>query len=162
MQIISKQQMPSTSRIWIFQNSFEMSDDMTAKIKELSTNFAKNWVSHQNQLASDALVLHNRFIIFIVDESVAGASGCSIDKSIAFIKYLEQEFSLNLLDRMNFAYLEENNKVKSLERIAFKEAYQQGKINENTLVFNNLITQLDELNSNWILPLKDSWHKRLI
>ena len=30
-------------------------------------------------------------------------------------------------------------------------------INENTLYFNNLVRNKEELENNWIIPIKDSW-----
>jgi hypothetical protein len=154
--------MSKSSRIWIFQNTFEIETEIVEKIKKATNYFVHHWVSHQNKLASSSLVLYNRFIVLIVDESIAGASGCSIDKSMAFIKSLEVEYGLSLLDRMNFAFLDSENNVQSLPKDAFRDAYTKGIIDDNTLVFNNLVDTMGALESNWKVALKDSWHKRLI
>ena len=33
-------------------------------------------------------------------------------------------------------------------------------IDENTLYFNNLVQTKEELENNWIIPIKDSWLKK--
>ena len=42
----------------------------------------------------------HRFVVVAVDEVQALASGCSIDKSVGFIKQLEMDLNLMLTDRM--------------------------------------------------------------
>ena len=67
-----------------------------------------------------AEIRYNRFIILIVDESHAGASGCSIDKSVHFMQQLEQEYGINLFDRFNLAY-RNGEEILSVPRAKFEE-----------------------------------------
>ena len=53
-------------------------------------------------------VIFNRFLVVFVDEKIAQASGCSIDKSVHFVKQLEDEFHINFFDRTLIAYKEGN------------------------------------------------------
>ena len=96
----------------------------------------------------------------MVDESQAGASGCSIDKSVHFMQQLETKFHINLFDRFNLAY-REGDEVLSAPRNVFENKLKEGAINTNTIVFNNLVQNLTELNSKWEVPFKDSWHVQL-
>jgi hypothetical protein len=50
------------------------------------SNFCIQWTAHGANLKAYGEVRHHRFIVMIVDETAAGASGCSIDKSIHFIR----------------------------------------------------------------------------
>jgi len=36
-----------------------------------------------------------------------------------------------------------------------------GEIDDNTLVFDNTITYEHQLDNAWVVPFKESWHKRL-
>jgi hypothetical protein len=36
-------------------------------------------------------------------------------------------------------------------------AIDKGYINENTPVFNNIVTTRKELEDNWLVPMKESW-----
>ncbi|MBS1532734.1 MAG: ABC transporter ATPase [Bacteroidetes bacterium] len=153
-------QFSEQSRVWIYQSDKELTDEQAARLHILLNNFAAEWTAHNHQLKAKAEVRYNRFIILIVDESQAGASGCSIDKSVNFLKRVEQEFGISLFDRFNFAY-REGEKVLSAPRHRFEELLKEGKINSNTIVFNNLVPTLADLETKWEVPFKDSWHLQL-
>jgi hypothetical protein len=38
---------------------------------------------------------------------------------------------------------------------------RSGKINSNTSVFNNLVQDLQQLETKWEVPFKNSWHQQL-
>ena len=148
------------SRVWIYQSDRELYDDEVKQLHEILNKFTGEWTAHNNQLKAKAEIRYNRFLILIVDESQAGASGCSIDKSVNFIKRLEQEFGINLLDRFNLAY-REGEKVLSAPRDEFEYLLRSGKINSNTIVYNNLVQNLEQMETKWEVPFKDSWHNQL-
>lgn len=147
------------SRVWIYQSDREISEMEADEINGHIRQFCTSWTSHNQKLRATGGVLHNRFVLLVVDESQAGASGCSIDKSVAFVKSLEQHYQLRLLDRLNFAYLKQNI-VKVVHRNEFSQKFQAGEIQEDTRVFNNLVKTKQEFLNNWILPLKESWMMR--
>jgi len=150
-------QFSENSRVWVYQSDKKLSDSEAEQVQIQLNNFAKSWTAHNNQLKAKGEVRYNRFIILIVDEGQAGASGCSIDKSVHFIKHMEQQYNINLLDRFNLAY-REGNEVLSAPRHDFEEMLKQGNINSNTIVFNNMVQNLKELQTKWEVPFKDSWH----
>jgi hypothetical protein len=148
------------SRVWVYQSDRKLTDSEVLQIKILSDNFTTGWTAHNNQLKAKAEIRYNRFLILIVDEGQAGASGCSIDKSVHFMQQIESQYKINLFDRFNLAY-KEGDEVLSAPRNAFEDKLKQGDINTNTIVFNNMVQNLSELNSKWEVPFKDSWHIRL-
>jgi hypothetical protein len=148
------------SRVWIYQSDKELTDKQASELLEILNEFTAEWTAHNHQLKAKAEIRYNRFIILVVDESQAGASGCSIDKSVNFLKRIEQEFCINLFDRFNFAY-RDGERVLSAPRHQFEELLKEGKIGNNTIVFNNLIHNLGDLATKWEVPFKDSWHPQL-
>jgi hypothetical protein len=76
------------------------------------------------------------------------------------MKQIEQRFNVNLFDRFNLAY-REGEEVKSLPRHAFEDMLKQGKINTETIVYNNMVQNITELESKWEVPFKNSWHIQL-
>src|SRR5579872_5523837 len=132
------------SRVWIYQSDKELTDKQASGLLDLLNNFAAEWTAHNHQLKAKAEVRYNRFLILIVDESQAGASGCSIDKSVNFMKQVEQHYGINLFDRFNMAYREEE-RVLSAPRQEFEDLLRSGKINSQTIVFNNLVHDLRQL-----------------
>lgn len=153
-------QFSENSRVWVYQSDKKLTDEVVQQIQQRLNSFTAEWTAHNNQLKAKAEIRYNRFFILIVDETQAGASGCSIDKSVNFMKRLEQEFNISLFDRFNLAY-RDAGEVLSLPRHDFEELLKQGTINTNTIVYNNLIQNLTELQTKWEVPFKDSWHIQL-
>ena len=148
------------SRVWIYQSNrpFTSAEEQTI-ISQLN-KFISQWEAHGNKLTAAAEVRYNRFIILMVDEEQAGASGCSIDKSVNLIKQFEQDFEINLFDRFNIAY-RNNTEIISCNREEFEKLITEGSVTENTIVFNNLAQTVNELESNWEVPFRNSWHARV-
>ena len=153
-------QFSENSRVWVYQANRKLSDSEVNQVQKQVDDFTTLWTAHNNQLKAKGEVRYNRFIILIVDETQAGASGCSIDKSVRFIQNIEQQFGLHLLDRFNLAY-REGEEVLSAPRHDFENLLKQGAINSQTVVFNNMVQNLTELNNKWEVPFKDSWHMQL-
>ncbi|MFB9842640.1 ABC transporter ATPase [Mucilaginibacter ginsenosidivorans] len=148
------------SRVWVYQSDKELTDEQVLGLLSRLNKFAAEWTAHNHQLKAKAEVRYKRFLILIVDESQAGASGCSIDKSVNFMKGIEREFGINLFDRFNFAY-RDREKVLSAPRSEFEELLKSGRIGTNTIVFNNLVQDLLQLETKWEVPFKESWHPAL-
>ena len=145
------------ARVWIYQSDKVLNDEQVSVLKELLTDFTDHWTAHNQQLTASYELKYKRFIVLIVDETQAGASGCSIDKSVHLMKDLEQKFQINLFDRFNIAY-KEGDEIKSVNKDRFEEMIAKGEINSSTIVFNNLVPTYGEFLNKWETPLAQSWH----
>ena len=153
--------LPDDTRVWIYQSTRPFDAKDVPQVKQYLQQFAQQWVSHNQQLRAYGDLLHERFVLLMVDESMAGASGCSIDKSVAFLKALQSEFGVDLFDRMYFSYWD-GEQVVTASREAFASQYASGKINEDTYVFDTLVSNKGDLQNRWLKPLGESWHKRMV
>lgn len=153
------QDLPSTARVWIYQNSKEIDPDQQAKISESLDLFVSQWSAHNQPLSAHGEIRHDRFIILVVDEGQNMASGCSIDASVHFIRQVEEVHQLDLFDRMVFSF-QKNESVSTVKKSEFSRLYAAGVINDETWVFDNLIKTKEELDTTWLKPLGQSWHKR--
>jgi hypothetical protein len=153
-------QFSENSRVWVYQSDKQLSDEQTVHLQAKLDNFTKSWTAHNNQLKAKAEIRYNRFIILVVDESQAGASGCSIDKSVHFMQQVEQHYGINLFDRFNLAY-RDGEEILSVPRAKFEELLANKTINTDTIVFNNVIQSFKDLQTKWEVPFKDSWHMQL-
>ncbi|WP_158995612.1 ABC transporter ATPase [Mucilaginibacter sp. L196] len=153
-------QFSQNSRVWVYQSDKQLNDADVIKLQIMLDNFTIGWTAHNNQLKAKAEIRYNRFIVLIVDESQAGASGCSIDKSVRFMKDIEQELGINLFDRFNLAY-RSGEQILSVPRHTFEGLISNKTIDANTTVFNNMVQNLTELETKWEVPFKDSWHIQL-
>jgi len=148
------------SRVWVYQADRKLTNEEVIQAQVLLDNFTTGWTAHSNQLKAKGEIRYNRFFILVVDESQAGASGCSIDKSVHFMQQVQQHLGINLFDRFNLAY-REGEEVLSLPRHDFEAKLKDGSINKETVVYNNLVQNLTELETKWEVPFKDSWHIQL-
>lgn len=160
--MVSYDALDANSKVWIYQSTTAIQAAHIAEIQKRIDEFTKTWVSHNNQLKAFGELKHQRFIVLIVDQTQAGASGCSIDKSVHFIQELQRDFDLDLFDRMTFSYQTEQGEILAAQRDAFAELYQTGKINDATIVFDNLVSTKVDYEEKWTLALGDSWHKRMV
>jgi hypothetical protein len=153
-------QISENSRVWIYQADRILQAEEAAAIQQQLNTFTASWEAHGKSLAAIGEIRYNRFIILAVNEEQAGATGCSIDKSVALMKNIEQQYGINLFDRMQIAY-QDGGEIKTCSKTDFKTLIASGEVDENTLVFNNLIQTHQELENNWEIPLKQSWHGRV-
>ena len=147
------------SKIWIYQSNRKFSDAEFAEIETSLQNFLGNWAAHGTSLECGYELKYNRFIIIAVDQENQIATGCSIDASVQFIQSLEAKYSVDLLDKMNVTFKNgEHIAHKSL--IDFKKMAKDKAVTENTVVFNNLVNNIEEYNESWETIACESWHSR--
>ncbi|MBK7811918.1 MAG: hypothetical protein IPO62_12815 [Saprospiraceae bacterium] len=149
------------SKIWIYPADKILADDFIPEIHHNIQAFSKTWASHGSNLKATGGIMHNCLVVLCVDQTQAGASGCSIDESVRFIKKLGEEYQIDFFNRMNFQYLENDilHMVKASDLAGYLE---RGQINMETLFFDNLVDTKYKFIHGWLKPLKDSWHLKFI
>ncbi len=155
------EQLSPESRVWIYQSNPAFLEDDLDELNTQLSNFSTHWVSHNQQLLAFAKVYHRQFIVLMVDESQAGASGCSIDKSVHFMKTLEFRYGVNLFDRMTFA-VKKGDEILTMPKDVFAKEFSAGNISEETLVFDNLVKTKADFEKSWVKPISESWHKKFV
>lgn len=149
------------SRVWIYQCNRLFSLNEALEIEEMLKEFTMQWKSHGTPVKGEAHLLFGQFIILIADETATGVSGCSTDSSVRLVKDIEQKFKVNMFDRTTLAFAVKE-KVELLPLSQLQYAFDNGFINGDTLYFNNLVQTKEELESKWMVPVKDSWLARKI
>jgi len=148
------------SKLWIYQSNRPFKDELINSLEKKISQFLSSWTSHGSELNSAFTIKYNLFLFIALDENNSNATGCSIDKLMSFIKILEKEYSLRLLDRLDISYRKGNDII--VDRLNdFKKKVLNKEVNENTIVFNNLIKFKKDMTQNWELCAKDSWHQQL-
>ena len=151
----------SDSRIWIYQSSRTFSINEAIEIESKLQRFVAQWNSHGSAVKGFASLLFAQFIIIMADETAMGVSGCSTDSSVRLMKEIEQLFNVNLFDRQMLAFVIKD-KVQLLPIGQLKYAADNHFIEASTIYFNNLVLTKQELESNWMLPIKNSWLSKRI
>jgi hypothetical protein len=155
------QAMPGHARVWIYQADRILTNEEVERINKHAGLFIDDWTSHGHKMNATLGVLYNLFIVIALDEQSAPASGCGIDKSVGFIRQLERELGVSLLDRMNIAYWQDE-KIMTCRLPQFENLIKKNSVNSNTIVFNNMANTIDELKSSWQQPVAQSWHSKLL
>lgn len=150
------------ARIWVYQAERVLTSQEQATVRQQATKFTQQWVAHNQQLKAEAELLEDRFLVLAVDESMAGASGCSIDSSVHFVQQLGAQLGVDFFNRMLFSYKSASCEVQTVDRLTFGQRYAVGDIDDATIVFDPLVKTVGELRTQFEKPLAQSWHKRLL
>ncbi|WP_113652226.1 ABC transporter ATPase [Pedobacter namyangjuensis] len=145
------------SKVWIYQSNRQFTATEANEIQQKLDVFTEQWTAHGHQLKAKALMPHNFFIVLIVDQGTAMATGCSIDSSVRVIKEIETTYNVDLFDRFNIAYKLEDQ-IHVVTKEDFETLVSIKKIGPDTIVFNNLVQTLEEFERKWEVPLANSWH----
>ena len=154
--------LPEDAKVWVHQADRALTQDELREISHILENFVDNWKSHQKEVAAYASIYYRRFIVFMADEHKCHVGGCSISDTITLLEELQKEFGINFLDRMNVGYKITNEMVGSFPFNQLNEMLENGKINDNTIIFNNTVSNKKDFESKWEVSLKDSPYARFV
>lgn len=159
--LVDFKELPDNARIWVYQSDRNFTPEELHEIEAAMTAFLQEWTAHGSELKSGFEIRYRRFLVIGLDQSMAGASGCSIDASVHFIQQLEKRYGVELLDRMNVSFKQgEYITYKPLKD--FKKMAKDRAVNADTVVFNNLVATKGEYLEHWEVPASESWHSRFV
>jgi len=150
--------MPDESKLWIYSFPRKLSKEEIKIVLNHLSAFVSNWISHGRPISGTFELAYDQFILLATNDD---PSGCSIDSCIKALKELKVKYNLDALTH-HLIFYKNHEGIQSVERANFKDIINQGEISEETLVFNNMITNVGELRSRqWLMPLKHSWHHEI-
>lgn len=152
--------MPDHARVWIYQCNRFLSEGEQESVKSRASAFIEQWNSHGNELDATYELFYGKFLVFFVDEQQASVSGCSIDKSVALMKELENELGVGFFDRMLIAY-KDGDKIEQKQMNDFWALRKANIVTNDTIVFNNLVANKGEFVNSWQVPFSESWHAEM-
>ena len=153
--------LPESSRVWIYQANRSFTDTELEEIKPKLEAFIEQWTAHGANLKASFEIKYKRFIILALDQKMNVATGCSIDESVRFIQQLEQDYNVDLLDKMNVSY-KQGDFIAYKTLTDFRKMAKDKAVSPKTIVFNNLVNNKAEYLSDWEVPASESWHKRFL
>jgi len=153
--------MPAHARLWVYKTPRDLGQAEQKLVRERGAAFTAGWAAHGAALDACVDVLHDRFVVIAVDEQQAAASGCSIDKSVGFIKDLEHDLNMMLTDRM-FVVYEMEGHTRSVRLQELPVLIKEGSITPDTMVFDDLVSTVGELQERFRVPLRATWMERYL
>jgi hypothetical protein len=144
------------SRVWIYQSNRVFGLAEALELEGMLQAFAAQWKSHGDPVKGAAFLFFGQFVVLMADERVTGVGGCSTDSSVRLIRDIEKRFGVNMFDRTTLAFVI-RDKVQLLPLAQLPYALENQFLDGDTLYFNNLVQTREDLENNWIIPVRNSW-----
>jgi len=153
--------LPDNAKVWIYPSSRKFYPKEIDTLHQQVQNFITNWKSDDINFKASYQLKYNRFIIFITDDPLSTLTNTDIDAQVQFIFQLQNEYHLELLDKMNVCF-KQGEYVQYKELKDFKKLLKNKAISAKTIVFDNLVNTKKELEDYWEVPITESWYQRFL
>jgi hypothetical protein len=160
-QLAQRSDFSPDSRLWVYVCDRALTEEEAISIQGELDLFCHRWTAHNLALKAVAEVFHRQFIFLMVDETKAGASGCSIDKSVHFLEQLGASMRVDFFERKCFVWVGTEGVLKFSNASELSIQVQNNTINSTTLMVNTLVQTKQDLADKWLLPFHQSWHRRI-
>ncbi|MSR06430.1 MAG: hypothetical protein EXR93_05075 [Gemmatimonadetes bacterium] len=161
MPLIRFDQLPGDARLWAFAASRRLTPQEAAPFLAATDEFLVRWTAHKVPLATAREWRFDQFLFVAVDETAAGASGCSIDALVHFMGDAEKTLGVRLTDNGLVWYRNASAQVVATSRAEFHLLADTGAVGPDTVVFDNTIVTVGALREDkWEIPASRSWHSR--
>ena len=150
------------SKVWTYLAERPLTAAELTTANTALQDFIRQWTAHNQALRAGAEIFADQIIILVVDETQAGASGCSIDKSVHFLEALGHQLGIDFFNRMQMAWIDAEGEFRVDAKNTLSDLRKKEIITENTLMINTLAPTLGDIRRGWAIPLGSSWHQRII
>ena len=159
MSVLKFSDLPDNARVWIHGAEQPLAEDQVRRLEHHMAQFLAEWHSHERPVTPAWRLEHDRFVIVGADESALSLSGCSIDSMVRNLKDFDSATGLNFLGTGGQVfYRDAAGSIQCVNRQAFADLAKQGAIDDQTVVFNNVIQTVGEFRAGrWEVPMRDSW-----
>ena len=154
--------LPSDARVWVFGAANELTPPASERLLDAVDAFLGQWNAHGSPLTCGREWRDGRFLAIGVDQSSAGASGCSIDGLFRTLARLEPELGTSLLGGGRVYYRDLEGRVNAATRTTFSEFAREGRIGPDTPTFDTSVTTAAGWREQFERPARESWHAQLI
>lgn len=160
MSCVPFDQLPEDARLWIFAAERQLDARERERVLAVVDGFISQWAAHNRPLTTARDLRYDQFVFVAVDESAAGASGCSVDALVRQMKGLQAELGVELVNHSPVLY-RDGEGIARVAREQFAELAEEGRVTRQTVVFDNTVTTVGAVRGGrWELPVDDSWHAR--
>jgi len=162
MPLVQLKDLPDSARTWVFGADKTLDGSASEKLLIEVDRFLSQWKAHGSPLTVGRDWTYGRFLTVAVDQSTAGASGCSIDGLFRSLRALEPKLGASLVTSGLLFYRGPKRDVESVDREQFAALSANGTIGPDTRVFDPTVTSLGEWRARFELNAGESWHAGLL
>ncbi len=157
MPVLPFESLPDAARVWIFGSDRPLTEAGTSALLRGLDEHLGSWKAHGEPLTVGSQLRDGRFLIIAVDQSTAGATGCSIDGLFRVLQGLEPEVGANLVGGGRVFYRGAESVVQATTRDQLAGLVASKAITKDTVVFDTSITDLGKFRSGFEKRAKESW-----
>lgn len=154
--------LPDDARLWVFAAALPLDAARERQVLDAADRFLAAWTAHGVPLRAARDWRDGRFLAIGVDQSVEGASGCSIDGLFRALRALEPALGTTLLGGGRVYWRSADGAVAVAERGDFAARAARGEVGEATPVFDTTVTTAGDWRARFEQPLRASWHAQLV
>lgn len=162
MPSVQIEDLPDNARTWVFGADRNLDEGATDLLLREVDRFLSQWHAHGAPLTTGRDWRHGRFLTVAVDQSTAGASGCSIDGLFRNLKALEPRLGASLVTSGVVYFRDQKGAIECVDRERFTTLSAEGKVTPETRVFDPTVTTLGEWRARFELDAAHSWHAGLL
>jgi hypothetical protein len=162
MPLVQLRDLPDSARIWVFGADKTLEGPASETLLAEVDRFLSQWKAHGSPLTVGRDWKDGRFLTVAVDQSTAGASGCSIDGLFRSLKALEPKLEASLVTSGLVFFRDQNGTIQSADREGFSRLGAEGKIQPSTRVFDPTVTTLGDWRAGFERKASQSWHAGLL
>lgn len=162
MPLVQIEDLPDDARVWVFAADRNLDSGATDLLLREVDRFLSQWHAHGSPLTAGRDWKYGRFLTIAVDQSTAGASGCSIDGLFRTLKSLESRLSGSLVTGGLVFFRGGKERIECVDRERFTALSAEGKVGPETRVFDPTVTSLGEWRARFELKAGQSWHAGLL
>lgn len=162
MPVVRIEDLPDNARTWVFGADRNLDEGATDLLLRDVDRFLSQWHAHGAPLTAARDWRDGRFLTVAVDQSTAGASGCSIDGLFRSLKAMESRLGASLVTSGLVFYRDRKGAIESVDRERFTALGVEGRVSPKTRVFDPTVTTLGEWRARFEIDAAHSWHSGLL
>lgn len=162
MPAVAFDSLPQHARVWVFAADAPLDAGAEATLLRDVDAFLGEWNAHGHPLTCARAWRDNRFLAIGVDQSTAGASGCSIDGLFRVLQRLQSALGVNFLPGPRVFWRRADGVIASGARPEFTRLALSGAVSEATPVFDTSLTTAADWRERFERPARESWHGALL
>jgi hypothetical protein len=154
--------LPDSARVWVFGSERPLSTREAENMLAQADGFLDSWNAHGHPLTCARQWTGDRFLTVGVDQTTAGASGCSIDGLFRLLRVTEGELGTRLVGGGLVFYRDRDGDIHAATRDEFAALASSGKVDDNTHVFDTTVQRAGDWRERFETELSTSWHADII
>ncbi|HKG90840.1 MAG TPA: hypothetical protein VKA84_03040 [Gemmatimonadaceae bacterium] len=162
MPVTSFDSLPDDARVWVFAADRPITGAAAERLLGEVDAFLARWQAHGSPLTCARAWRDDRFLAIGVDQSTAGASGCSIDGMFRILQGLERQLGASLVGGGRVSFRDDGGEIRSTTRGEFEELAAAGRVSADTPVFDATVTTRRDWQDRFEVRAGDAWHASLL